>query len=151
MYRVSSVSIMIFCLLSYCLITGCVTSQGGGKPKSFSRSAATGWTSIEIRKELDFDRTWNTVVNLLVRDFDLQFIAKDEGYILTSWLHTWSGRYQVNYRVRVTVKFSDDRKKLQVKSEAQYLVGLNWIVGMDSRLVSTLKTDLMGVLSRTTR
>jgi hypothetical protein len=76
---------------------------------------------------------------------------KDDGYIQTGWLHTWSGMYQEDYRVRVTVKFAADRKTLRVRSEAWMLNGRNWLIGTDARLMSTLKTDLMGTIGRTTR
>lgn len=132
-------------------LTGCAIQQGGAMPKSFSRANAPGWTSIELRDELEYTKAWNIVVNILVRDFEIKVLAKDEGYIQTGWLHSWSGIYQANYRVRVIVKFSDDRQKLELKPEAQYLIGVNWQIGVDSRLVSTLKSDLMGTLSRTTR
>lgn len=132
-------------------LSGCAIQHGGAMPNSFSRANAPGWTSIEMRDELEYTKAWNIVVNILVRDFEIKVLAKDEGYIQTGWLHSWSGIYQANYRVRVIVKFSDDRQKLELKPEAQYLIGVNWQIGVDSRLVSTLKSDLMGTLSRTTR
>jgi hypothetical protein len=53
--------------------------------------------------------------------------------------------------VRITIKFSDDRKKLDVKSEALLTQGARGVIGVDTRLASTLKTDLMGTIGRTTR
>lgn len=133
-------------------MTGCMTAQQGGPmPKSFSHIHAAGWASIEVRDELDYDKAWSTVINILVRNFDIERMSKNEGYIRTGWLHSWSGAYQANYRVRVTAKFSDDRHKVEIKPEAQYLVGVNWRMGVDSQLVSTLNSDLMGTLSRTVR
>jgi hypothetical protein len=43
------------------------------------------------------------------------------------------------------------QKTLQVRSEAWALDGRTWLIGTDSRLMSTLKTDLMGTVGRTTR
>lgn len=131
-------------------LTGC-SSTGGPMPKSFSHISSPGWKTIEVRKEIGYDNAWSTLVNILVRNFEIDKFAKEEGYIRTCWLHTWSGTYQANYRVRVTAKFSDNRKQLEIKPTAQYLSGVNWLTGVDTQLISTLKSDLMGTLSRTTR
>jgi len=81
----------------------------------------------------------------------VEFISKDDGYVRTAWTYTWSGVYQQNYRVRVTAKFSDDRKSVDIKSEAQALRGSDWLTGVDARQLATLKTDMMGTIGRTTR
>jgi len=129
------------------VLSGCSTAM----PTSFSRTVETGWTSIEVRDGVDFDRAWETVFGLLARDFDIATAMKDVGYVQTGWLHTWSGVYQSDYKVRATVKFAADKKSLQVRSEAWLFDGETWITGTDSRLTSTLKTDLMGTVGRTTR
>ncbi len=129
------------------LLSGCSTP----KPASFSHTTAPGWASVEIREGVDYNRAWDTVFNILSREFDMVTVMKDDGYIQTGWLYTWSGVYQDNYRVRVTAKFTSDRKTLQVRSEAWALDGRTWLIGTDSRLMSTLKTDLMGTVGRTTR
>ena len=127
---------------------GCATQR---PPPSFSQLVAPGWTTIEIRQGVDYDRAWKTALGILVREFDLEFTSKDDGYIRTAWLYTWSGIHRQNYRVRVTARFSDDRRSLGIKSEAQALRKDTWLIGIDSRLLSTLKTDLMGTIGRTTR
>ena len=128
-------------------LNGCSTS----KPASFSHTTAPGWATVEIRDGVDYDRAWDTVFSILAREFDFSTVFKDDGYIQTGWLYTWSGVYQENYRVRVTVKFPQDRKSVQVRSEAWALDGRAWVIGTDSRLMTTLKTDLMGTVGRTTR
>jgi hypothetical protein len=127
--------------------SGCTTPQ----PASFSHATSPGWASVEIREGVTYDRAWDMVFSILSREFDMVTAMKDDGYIQTGWLHTWSGMYQEDYRVRVTVKFAADRKTLRVRSEAWMLNGRNWLIGTDARLMSTLKTDLMGTIGRTTR
>jgi hypothetical protein len=56
-----------------------------------------------------------------------------------------------NYRVRVTAKFSPDHKLVEIKSEAEYGGAGDWISGYDTRLLETIKTDVMGKVGRTTR
>lgn len=129
------------------MISGCVTS----KPTSFSHTTAPGWATVEIRDGVDFDHAWDTIFGILSHDFDFSTVLKEDGYIQTDWLYTWSGVYQQNYRVRVTVQFSTNRKSIRVKSEAWALNGSVWVIGTDSRLMTTLKTDLMGTVGRTAR
>ena len=140
-----------FSLLALALLLLVQTACSTTRPASFSRTTAPGWATVEIRDGVDFDRAWDMVFTILAREFDLATAFKDDGYIQTGWLYTWSGKYQENYKVRVTVKFSQDRKTLQVRSEAWALNGQAWIIGTDSRLMTTLKTDLMGTVGRTTR
>lgn len=120
-------------------------------PTSFQPETVPGWATIEIRDGVGYERAWNTVFEILAREFDFATVLRDEGYIQTDWLHTWSGVYQQDYKVRVTVKFAGDRKSLQVRSEAWVLEDAVWRTGVDSRLTGTLKTDLMGTVGRTTR
>lgn len=126
---------------------GCVHSA----PRSFSRTQAQGWSTIEVRDGIDYNRAWDTVLEILVKTFEIEAAIREEGYMRTGWLYSWSGEYISSYRVRVSVKFSPDRKRLQFLPEAQFLSGKNWTIGTDARLVSTVKTDLMGTIGRTTR
>lgn len=134
-------------LMAFLVLSGCAAPY----MKSFSTVSNPSWMSMEIRDGVSYDRAWSTIVSILVKDFDMVMLSKQDGYIQTDWLYSWTGVYQPDYRVRVKVKFSDDGKKLDVKTEAQTLVGNMWVAGVDERLVSTLKTDIMGTIGRTTR
>lgn len=131
------------------LLAGC--ASGGRAPKSFTKTQGQSWSTIEVRSDTDYNRAWDTVLEILVKSFEIDQAIRDEGYIRTGWLYTWSGEYLAKYRVRITVKFSPDRTRLQFLPEAQFQAGENWILGTDTRLVSTIKTDLMGTVGRTTR
>lgn len=135
--------------LSITIIAGCAV--GGRAPVSFTKTPSLSWSTIEVRKEVDFNRSWDTVFEILVKSFEIESAIREDGYIRTGWTYTWSGEYMSDYRVRISVKFSPDRATLQFLPEAQYLSGSDWIVGTDARLVSTIKTDLMGTIGRTTR
>jgi hypothetical protein len=133
-------------VLGFSLATVCA-----GPPKSFQKVEAPKWVTFEVRDGLEFDRAWNTVFDIIINDFDLEMVLKEDGYIRTAWLHSYGGVYLSEYRVRITVRFTPDHKGLKVKTEAHVKDGDKWIIGVDSRLVSTLKTDLMGTIGRTTR
>jgi len=120
-------------------------------PTTFTRTMEATWANVEVRPELGFENAWNSTVDLLTRRFDLEVISKDNGYIRTNWLYTWTGVMSEDYRVRVTVKFSPDHRKLELKSEAQFHTSTGWVLGTDEALLQTLKTDVMGSVGRSTR
>lgn len=138
-------------LLFVCMIGLMLSGCGAGKPKTFTKTLSGEWSTFEIREGVSYDRAWDIALSSLVKEFDLEMAQKADGYIRTAWLYSWSGKYQPSYRVRVTAKFNDARTTLSIKPEAQFLQGEMWLMGTDSRLVSTLKTDLMGTMGRTTR
>jgi hypothetical protein len=132
--------------VAYLAGVGCAS-----KPKSFVRTMEPTWASIEVRAELPYEKAWATVVDILVKRFDLEVMSKEDGYLRTNWLYTWTGELQENYRVRVTAKFSPDHTKVEVKSEAEYGGSGQWVMGYDTRLLQTIKGDVMGSIGRTTR
>ena len=113
------------------------------------------WNTIEVRKSMDPNQAWNVAVDLAAKRFDIEVLSKEDGYLRTGWLFTWTGKLNQFYKVRTVMKFSPDKNKVEVKSEAQYFhrgfFGNGWQMGTDERLMSTMRTDLMGKLGRTTR
>lgn len=80
-----------------------------------------------------------------------RFCRRQDGYARTTWLYSWTGKVKENYRVRVTSKFTPDHRVVEIKSEAEYGGPGDWVAGYDSRLLETIKTDIMGKVGRTTR
>jgi len=130
------------CLLGTLLVTGCAT------PRTFVKTMEPTWASVELRTGVPFDQAWESVVDTLVKRFDLEVISRADGYLRTAWLYTWTGKVNENYRVRVTAKFSPDRSKVEVKSEAEHGGPGRWVMGYDTRLLETIKTDVMGSIGR---
>jgi hypothetical protein len=135
---------LVLLVLVSLAITACV-------PHTFVRTMEPTWASIELREGLEGTAAWQEVCDTLGKLFDLEMLHQGSGYLRTGWLYTWTGRVTENYRVRVTVKFSPDWKKCEVKSEAEYGGASGWTMGYDSRLLETVKTDIMGRIGRTTR
>jgi ribosomal protein S17E len=127
------------------LLAGCAS------PKTFVKTLEPTWASVELRDDIGYTNAWNSVVDTLVKRFDLEILSQQDGYMRTTWLYTWTGTVRENYRVRVTAKFSPDHKLVEIKSEAEYGGSGNWISGYDTRLLETIKTDVMGKVGRTTR
>jgi hypothetical protein len=129
------------------VIVGCAIA-----PKTFIVTMEPTWATIEWKENIDYEKAWVLVSDLLIKRFDLEMINKESGYIRTNWLYSWTGRLTQNYRVRVTVKFNKEKHSVEVKSEANYMrTNGEWVAGSDTRLLETLKTDIMGSVGRVTR
>ena len=122
------------------------------QPSSFQRAADGGvWSSILIREDLSYDQAFNEVLDVVSKKFEMDMISKDGGYGRTNWIYTWNtrGQYTSNYCTRVVFRSSADRKKVDIKTEAEFGGDPNWIRGFDTRLLSTIKSDISGVVGRT--
>ena len=120
-------------------------------PVSFVQTLEPSWASVEIAENIEYEKAWFSVVDLLVRRFDLEVLSKENGYLRTTWLYSWTGELREDYRVRVTVKFSYDESKVEIKSEANYQKTSGWVLGSDTVLLQTLKSDIMGTIGRVAR
>ena len=134
-------------------VATCALVMGCSRPSTFIRTYEPGWATIELRNDVVYDKAWEDVVDLLIRHFDMEILSRDDGYARSGWLYSWTGELTEGYKVRSTVKFTPDKRSVQLKSEAQYYRPFagEWIQGTDSLLLSTLKSDIMGVVGRTTR
>jgi hypothetical protein len=139
---------LIACVTIVTLFTSC----GAVKPRSFVKAVDGGaWSSIMLREDLTYDQAFNEVIDVIARRFEMDMISKDGGYGRTNWSYTWNdrGTYMETYRTRVIFKFSNDRKKVDIKTEAEFGGGNSWVRGFDTRLLSTIKQDISGAVGRT--
>jgi hypothetical protein len=126
-------------------------------PKTFVRTPSPGWIMIEIRDEMSYDEAWKSVVDLIAKKFDIEILSKEDGYIRTGWLYSWTGNLTQNYKVRNLIKFNPDKRVVEVKSEAQFYDGgyfgisAGWVMGTDELLSTTLRSDIMGRVGRISR
>ena len=123
-------------------------------PKTFVRSTSPGWNMIEIRDEVSYGEAWKSVVDLIAKKFDIEILSKEDGYIRTGWLYSWTGNLTQNYKVRSLIKFNPDKRIVELKSEAQFYdggyfgIGAGWVMGTDELLSTTLRSDIMGRIGR---
>ena len=147
--QMKKMTILLFVSIATCCL---LTSCGAIKPSSFVRATDGGsWSSIMIREDLSYDQAFNEVLDVVAKRFEMDMISKDGGYGRTNWSYTWNdrGKYYEKYRTRVIFKFSNDRKKVDIKTEAEFGGEPNWIRGFDTRLLSTIKQDISGAVGRT--
>lgn len=137
--------------ISYLLI---ITSLliGCSSPKTFVKTNSVNWSTIEIREGLTYEKAFSEVVDIVAKDFEMEMISKDGGYARTGWIYTFNPKKEYNdrYRTRVLIKFSSDRTKVDVKTEAQFGKKGEWKNGYDTALLNQIKQDIMGVVGRTT-
>ena len=128
-----------------------LTSCGSIAP-AFVRGTDIQWSIIEIRDDLSYDQAWASVIDVIAKKFEMEVISKDGAYGRTGWIYTWNPKniYSAKYRTRVIFKFSADKRNVEVKTEAQIGGDKKWQSGFDTRLLATIKQDIMGVVGRTT-
>jgi opacity protein-like surface antigen len=119
----------------------------GCAPSSFVKSSS-GWKVIEVREGLnnDCNKAWQTTVDTIARNWDIEMMDKESGYLRTAWTYGIGGGVYSRYRGRLTVKFTGGQcDKLEVRTEAQWLEDYygNWIEGFDT----TFNRDVYGTLS----
>ncbi len=157
----------IFVLSAMLLLSSCALNVVQQPvPVSFVRASEPGWTSLQFRDGISDDAAWQGVMDVLARSFEIEVLSKDSGYLRTTWSYGWATDRIVDYyRVRVTIKMNYQQKRLDIKSEANYLgverrgkiyqanyagIPPQWISGSDTRLLQTMKTDLGGLISSVT-
>lgn len=118
-------------------------------PRSFERTPESRWATVLVRPSIVYDRAWDQTIDLLVRHFDIEVMSKEDGYVRTDWMYRWTGELTDDYRVRVTVKFSPDRSRAEVKTEAEYGGPGDWVLGSDRRLQSEMEDALKDRIGRT--
>lgn len=122
------------------LLAGCFT------PNSFVKTAEPAWTSIIVRSDLTYDQAWDAAVDYMVTRFNFETLSRQDGYIRTEWNYNAAGKQRRDYRVRLFLKFSLDRSRVEIKTEAEYGGPDQWILGVDARMLETIKTGLTGVI-----
>jgi hypothetical protein len=134
-----SIKILFFSIL--------ILGLSGCKPKTFVKTHETVWAKVELSENVTYDEAWEKTIDLLTQYFDLEMLERDNGYLRTGWLYTWTGKASEVYRVRVTAKFDKKARTVAFKPEAAY----KDVIGYDTRLLKTIKSDIMGTLGRVTR
>lgn len=107
------------------------------------------WISIPVRDEVSYDDAWEAVTDAVSKRFSIEMISKPDGYLRTGWHFGWTGRNTPNYKVRIIVKYSQKRKVVDIKCEAEQLTRQGWIMGFDTALIQTVRTDISGRVSGT--
>lgn len=128
----------------------------GCAPSSFVKGQSSGWKVIELNDAIkgNYDDAWMKTVDTIARDYDIEMLDKDSGYLRTTWTYGISGGVFNRYRGRITVKYPEVKtpEKIEVKTEAQWLNDTSkglWVPGWDTSFQRDIFTALSGRLGRT--
>ncbi len=145
-------------MLTVVLTAMVLLSCAGCAPSSFVKSSP-GWKVIEVREGLnnECDKAWQTTVDTIARNWDIEIIDKESGYLRTAWTYGVSGGIYFRYRARLTIKFPGGLSegqpcdKIELKTEAQWLEDsyANWVTGFDTIFNRDVYGALSGRLGRT--
>jgi uncharacterized lipoprotein len=107
-----------------------------------------GWASVLISDKITYALAWDDVSSVITKRFEIEMISKESGYIRTKWKYNWTtnGHESKEYRVRVTIKMSEQRKKIDINAEAEKLIRGVWVKGSDTQLLETTKKDIAGLV-----
>ena len=141
--------------LSLLLVTTTLVFAGCA-PSTFIKGRPGGWKTIELNESLasEYALAWQKTVDTIARDYDIELLDKDSGYLRTAWMYGISGGTYHRYRGRLTIKYPDitEPEKVEVKTDAQWLsepaYGI-WERGWDTSFDRDVFTALSGRLGRT--
>ncbi len=114
-------------------------------PLSFMDDPSCDWDSITIPGPIEYDEAWAIVAEVIAKNHDIDRACKDSGLLTTPWhcLHDTSERYQV----RRVLSFAADRRRVDVRAEAQWLDNLgDPIEGWDRLVLQSLTNQIAAAL-----
>lgn len=141
-----SLFVFVACL-TFSIIIGC----GEKRPRTFNPVSDPSWSTFEIRENITYEQAWQTINDILINHYQLDFINKGIGYVRTRWRYGYNEDYEGKYRSMVEIKFSPRHNKLRLRTTSHYKKDDYWIEGTDSKLISSLKSDILGRMGRTSR
>lgn len=139
--------VLLCCAAISMLVVGCA-------PVTFVKTQP-GWKTIEFNDSItgNFDAAWQKCVDTIARDYDIEMLDKQSGYLRTAWIYGISGGVYNRYRGRITLKFPELKAptKIDVKTDAQWLIDepYRWEPGWDKTFQRDVYTALSGRLGRT--
>lgn len=145
------ISIAFISALMSISLVGCM------EPNTFVKGQASGWKAIEFNDQTkgNYDVAWQKTVDTIAKNYDIEMMDKQSGYLRTGWTYGISGGEMNRYRGRITVKFPtiDKPDKLELKTEAEWLsdmyYGGMWVPGWDQSFQRDAYNALSGRLGRT--
>ncbi|MCR4665323.1 MAG: hypothetical protein K5660_08165 [Paludibacteraceae bacterium] len=106
------------------------------------------WMHVQINESFDYDQAFETAVEILSDKYEMGMIKKDGGYVRTAWnfYRKTRGTLDKKVRIRITLKFNDDRTQVAVKTEVQKLIFKEWVDGYSNVLGYQVRKELQDVL-----
>jgi hypothetical protein len=121
------------------LIGGC----GSGAPDSFMQMNRQYWEVMNLRPDVSYEEAWQRVIYIITKKFELEMISKDDGYVRSAYGPSYFSNDLLNdkYQIRIVVKFTPDKKRMEFKIESRVWDGKIWKNGSDVRVAANMRRD----------
>jgi len=101
----------------------------------------------------DFDAAWAKTVDTIARDYDIEMLEKDSGYVKTGWKYGIIGGAYNHSRGRITIKYptTESPAQVEVKTDVQVLSDPDhdvWVEFFDRSFEREGYVNLSGILGR---
>jgi hypothetical protein len=148
----------ILLIIGMIVVVGCSVPP---PPETYVETAEPAWKVISLRANLDYDKAWQLLVDHMKKEYDIETLDKGSGHLRSDWILGTADSPDIDgadYKVRITIKFSDDRKKLRLKTDAQYhelykgnytgtvYDDYGWSSGSDTKVLDDVYKDLSDLL-----
>jgi len=129
-----------------------VSTTGNSAPSTFVKTTAEqpAMRSIDVRDGLTHPQAMRTLVDALSQRYVVDVTDSRAGFAMTTWQANGvrDGVPDLRYRTRITARFVDDWRSLQVLSEARWARGQEADIGYDSVQLDSVATDLRAKLGK---
>jgi PBP1b-binding outer membrane lipoprotein LpoB len=145
---------LILLIAGILVLGGCVTPP---PPATYVETAEPEWKVISLRDNLSYDNAWQMLVDHMKKEYDIETLDKNSGQLRTDWIFKTD---ENDYKVRITAKFSADKKKLELKTDSLYhkvykgsLTGTvyedyGWIPGSDTKVLDEAYGEISALLGK---
>lgn len=145
------IKVIFLVTLSGCFLLVGKGNKGDRRPTNFVEGYDGNWKVIEVRPGMEQNVLWQTTIDAVATQFDMESLDAQSGYLRTGWktgygFNSTDKSYE-SYRVRVTGKFEPGFTRLRIKAEAEW----NSVRGFDKALTQEVYTDLQGRIGRVVR
>ena len=121
-------------------------------PASFVRSTSESQVTrtIDVREGLTHAQAMRLLTDALGVRYTVEVVDARAGFAMTAWQATLQrdGVPDLRYRTRVSGKFGDDWRRMQLRNEANWQRGEEWDVGYDVAQLDSVASDLRAKLGR---
>ena len=128
----------------------------GCAPNTFVKGQSAGWKTIVLNDTVkgNYTAAWAKTVDTIARDYDIEMLEKESGYLRTGWKYGISGGAYTRYRGRITIKYAstESPEQVEVKTDAHWLSDVAygvWVEGFDRSFNRDVYVNLSGILGRT--
>lgn len=106
------------------------------------------WSRIQLSRNFDYESAFNTVLDMLSDQYEMEMISLDGGYMKTAWNYYTrrNGTVSDMYQVRIIVKFNHDGTQMSIKTEAKKNYGDTYIRGVFPELTQEIRDDVANIL-----